>query len=119
MARGTGPIGAAITTVFDNLGRLATYAATFATFIAGRWAAGLAAAAAPASRMWQRPCSFGIAVAMPARSTPGSVRSFKVEGRYKDMGYVKNITAHYRTLLDEIIEEREAQGRPLSRSASG
>ena len=47
------------------------------------------------------------------------VRSFKIEGRYKDMGYVKNITAHYRTLLDEIIEEREAQGRPLSRSSSG
>jgi putative protease len=35
------------------------------------------------------------------------VRSFKIEGRYKDMGYVKNITAHYRKLLDEIIEERE------------
>jgi putative protease len=47
------------------------------------------------------------------------VRSFKIEGRYKDMGYVKNITAHYRTLLDEIIEEREAQGRPLGRSSSG
>ena len=47
------------------------------------------------------------------------VRSFKIEGRYKDMGYVKNITAYYRTLLDEIIEEREAQGRPLSRSSSG
>nr|MBL8455554.1 U32 family peptidase [Zoogloeaceae bacterium] len=28
------------------------------------------------------------------------VRSFKIEGRYKDMGYVKNITAHYRRLLD-------------------
>jgi putative protease len=47
------------------------------------------------------------------------VRSFKIEGRYKDMGYVKNITAHYRTLLDEIIEEREASGHPLSRSSSG
>ena len=34
------------------------------------------------------------------------VRSFKIEGRYKDMGYVKNITAHYRLLLDEILEER-------------
>ncbi|WP_416402175.1 peptidase U32 family protein [Alicycliphilus denitrificans] len=33
------------------------------------------------------------------------VRSFKIEGRYKDMGYVKNITAHYRRLLDEIIDE--------------
>ncbi|HET6828490.1 MAG TPA: peptidase U32 family protein, partial [Ramlibacter sp.] len=32
------------------------------------------------------------------------VRSFKIEGRYKDMGYVKNITAHYRKLLDGIIE---------------
>jgi hypothetical protein len=46
-------------------------------------------------------------------------RSFKIEGRYKDMGYVKNITAHYRTLLDEIIEEREASSHPLSRSSSG
>ena len=47
------------------------------------------------------------------------VRSFKIEGRYKDMGYVKNITAHYRTLIDGILEEREASGRPLSRSSSG
>ncbi|MFT3815404.1 MAG: U32 family peptidase [Acidovorax sp.] len=42
------------------------------------------------------------------------VRSFKIEGRYKDMGYVKNITAHYRKLLDEIIEEGE-----FTRSSSG
>jgi collagenase-like PrtC family protease len=34
------------------------------------------------------------------------IRSFKIEGRYKDMGYVKNITAHYRMLLDAIIERR-------------
>lgn len=34
------------------------------------------------------------------------IRSFKIEGRYKDMGYVKNITAHYRTLLDALIERR-------------
>jgi putative protease len=33
-------------------------------------------------------------------------RSFKIEGRYKDMAYVKNITAHYRTLFDEILHER-------------
>lgn len=45
MARGTGPIGGAITVVFDNLARLATYAATFAAFMAGRWVAGMAAAA--------------------------------------------------------------------------
>ena len=47
------------------------------------------------------------------------VRSFKIEGRYKDMGYVKNITAHYRKLLDEIIEEREFSDQPLARSSSG
>jgi len=34
------------------------------------------------------------------------VRSFKIEGRYKDMGYVKNITAHYRLLLDELLTRR-------------
>ena len=43
------------------------------------------------------------------------VRSLKIEGRYKDMAYVKNITAHYRTLLDEIIDERH----DLARAASG
>ncbi|PKO31875.1 MAG: collagenase-like protease [Betaproteobacteria bacterium HGW-Betaproteobacteria-7] len=31
------------------------------------------------------------------------VSSFKIEGRLKDLSYVKNITAHYRKLLDEII----------------
>jgi len=34
------------------------------------------------------------------------IQSLKIEGRYKDMGYVKNITAHYRLLLDEILERR-------------
>ncbi|MBL8310856.1 MAG: U32 family peptidase [Burkholderiales bacterium] len=34
------------------------------------------------------------------------IRSFKIEGRYKDMSYVKNVTAHYRQLLDEILEAR-------------
>ena len=33
------------------------------------------------------------------------IRSFKIEGRYKDMAYVKNITAHYRKLFDEILNE--------------
>lgn len=33
------------------------------------------------------------------------ISSFKIEGRLKDLSYVKNITAHYRTLLDEIIDE--------------
>lgn len=44
------------------------------------------------------------------------ISSFKIEGRYKDMPYVKNATAHYRTLLDEILEDlpgyrRESSGR--------
>ncbi len=43
------------------------------------------------------------------------VRSFKIEGRYKDMTYVKNITAYYRQQLDEILLERPE----LARSSSG
>ncbi|AJE21044.1 peptidase U32 family protein [Azotobacter chroococcum] len=43
------------------------------------------------------------------------VRSFKIEGRYKDMGYVKNITAYYRQLLDEVLAERPE----LARASSG
>ena len=43
------------------------------------------------------------------------VRSFKIEGRYKDMIYVKNITAYYRQQLDEILLERPE----LARSSSG
>jgi hypothetical protein len=45
MARATGPIGRAITSLFDNLGRLTIYAATFAGIMAGRWVAGMVAAA--------------------------------------------------------------------------
>ncbi len=45
VARTTGPLGIAIRGLFDNLGRLATYAATFAGIMAGRWVAGLVAAA--------------------------------------------------------------------------
>jgi len=33
------------------------------------------------------------------------ISSFKIEGRLKDLSYVKNVTAHYRTELDKIIEE--------------
>jgi putative protease len=47
------------------------------------------------------------------------VRSFKIEGRYKDMAYVKNITAHYRKLLDELIEARQHSADPLARASSG
>lgn len=34
------------------------------------------------------------------------VRSFKIEGRLKDLSYVKNVTAHYRQELDRIIARR-------------
>jgi hypothetical protein len=33
------------------------------------------------------------------------ISSFKIEGRLKDLAYVKNITAHYRTLIDDILTE--------------
>jgi len=45
VASRTGPLGIAIRGLFDNIGRLTTYAATFSGFLAGRWVAGLAAAA--------------------------------------------------------------------------
>lgn len=43
------------------------------------------------------------------------ISSFKIEGRLKDLSYVKNITAHYRACLDEILEtlpdyQRSSQG---------
>ena len=43
------------------------------------------------------------------------VQSFKIEGRYKDADYVKNITGHYRRLLDRIIDVRPS----LARASSG
>ncbi|WP_174508804.1 peptidase U32 family protein [Klebsiella oxytoca] len=50
-----------------------------------------------------------------AQLIDAGVRSFKIEGRYKDMSYVKNITAHYRQMLDAIIEDRG----DLVRSSAG
>jgi collagenase-like PrtC family protease len=55
----------------------------------------------------------------PDRQHPGAgeagVSSFKIEGRLKDLSYVKNITAHYRTLLDDVIAEHPE----FSRASSG
>jgi putative protease len=42
------------------------------------------------------------------------IRSFKIEGRLKDLGYVKNITAHYRQLLDAIIDADPRYARASS-----
>ena len=35
------------------------------------------------------------------------ISSFKIEGRLKDIDYVKNVTAFYRKTIDEIIERRD------------
>ena len=46
------------------------------------------------------------------------VSSFKIEGRYKDLPYVKNATAHYRQLLDEILEEMPEYSKSSAGHAS-
>ena len=43
------------------------------------------------------------------------IRSFKIEGRYKDMATVKNVTAHYRQLVDQVLQARPQ----LARASSG
>ena len=43
------------------------------------------------------------------------IRSIKIEGRLKDLSYVKNVTAHYRLLLDALLEKRPG----LRRGSSG
>ncbi len=44
------------------------------------------------------------------------ISSFKIEGRLKDEGYVKNVTAYYRLALDDIIARRPEE---LERSSQG
>jgi len=41
------------------------------------------------------------------------ITSFKIEGRLKDITYVKNVTAYYRQLLDAVMERRSGY-RPAS-----
>ncbi|WP_370362815.1 U32 family peptidase [Desulfopila sp. IMCC35008] len=43
------------------------------------------------------------------------ISSFKIEGRLKESGYVKNVTAYYRQALDKILDEKPG----LARSSSG
>jgi len=43
------------------------------------------------------------------------ITSFKIEGRLKDINYVKNITSHYNILLNQIIETQPS----LKRASSG
>ncbi|MBR1838735.1 MAG: U32 family peptidase [Bacteroidaceae bacterium] len=42
------------------------------------------------------------------------VSSFKIEGRLKDVGYVKNTVAHYRRLIDSILARRAQDYRRSS-----
>lgn len=51
-----------------------------------------------------------------AEMIQSGISSFKIEGRLKDMAYVKNVVGAYRRLLDEIID---ASGDALQRSSIG
>lgn len=42
------------------------------------------------------------------------VSSFKIEGRLKDMGYVKNVVAYYRRAIDKVIERQPERYRRAS-----
>ncbi len=42
------------------------------------------------------------------------VSSFKIEGRLKDAGYVKNVVAYYRRAIDKVIERHPEQYRRTS-----
>lgn len=46
------------------------------------------------------------------------VSSLKIEGRLKEVSYVKNITAYYRKKLDRIFEKRAEYGRSSSGQVS-
>ncbi len=48
------------------------------------------------------------------RMLESGVSSFKIEGRLKDAGYVKNVVAHYRLLLDRIIAANPGKYRRFS-----
>lgn len=37
------------------------------------------------------------------------VSSFKIEGRLKDLSYVRNVTAHYRRAIDAVLEDGESK----------
>lgn len=42
------------------------------------------------------------------------ISAFKIEGRLKDMNYVKNVTAHYRRLIDDLLAQMPDYGRASS-----
>jgi len=52
---------------------------------------------------------------IPALISAG-IGSFKIEGRLKDINYVRNITAHYRKIIDGFIEKNKTCRRASSGS---
>lgn len=46
------------------------------------------------------------------------ISSLKIEGRLKDMAYVKNITAYYRKIIDDIIQRRPEEYQRSSHGRS-
>ncbi|MDR1886985.1 MAG: U32 family peptidase, partial [Prevotellaceae bacterium] len=42
------------------------------------------------------------------------ITSFKIEGRLKDISYVKNITAYYRSCIDKILDKSDNYGKASS-----
>lgn len=46
------------------------------------------------------------------------ISSFKIEGRLKEVDYVKNVTAHYRRIIDEIIAKHPGQFKRSSYGTS-
>lgn len=46
------------------------------------------------------------------------ISSFKIEGRLKDVDYVKNVTAHYRRIIDQAIEKHPEQFKRSSYGTS-
>ena len=47
------------------------------------------------------------------------ISSFKIEGRLKDEGYVKNVVSHYRSIIDKVIERdgtftKASSGKPVT-----
>lgn len=51
-----------------------------------------------------------------ANMVNAGITSFKIEGRLKDLGYVKNITGYYRKMLDDMME---SGGKGLEKASSG
>lgn len=48
------------------------------------------------------------------RMLDAGVSSFKIEGRLKDVAYVKNVTAYYRRVIDDVLERRQSEFRRSS-----